>query len=297
MILHEANSFAAPAPLAHFERQGVVRGTEIGPRFGPTRTEMGGFLAYAAEAGWRLTTPIAVPCSPAGPMDANAFAAIRDALVAGTRAAGKVDGVLLGLHGACVAVGEDVGTEVVDRLTDADTLADADTVDVVDGGAPGTREGDEELETLGDQDAVAVVDGDDPGGSDAVADPEIPPEEQSITSIPACASSRATSTIAALSGAADGSASSATASSPAPVAISTNESLVEVSPSMVMRLNEASAASRTRGCSRSGEMLASVATKPSMVAMFGLIMPAPLEMPVIVTRLPAIITTRDAALG
>jgi microcystin degradation protein MlrC len=107
MILHEANSFAAPAPLAHFERQGVVRGAEIGPRFGPTRTEMGGFLAYAAEAGWRLTTPIAVPCSPAGPMDAGAFAAIRDALVAGARAAGKVDGVLLGLHGACVAVGED----------------------------------------------------------------------------------------------------------------------------------------------------------------------------------------------
>ena len=34
-----------------------------------------------------------------------------------------------------------------------------------------------------------------------------------------------------------------------------------------------------------------------MVAMLGLIMPAPLEMPVNVTRLPAIITERDAALG
>ena len=107
MILHEANSFADLAPLAHFERQGVVRGPAIAPRFTPTRTEMGGFLAAAAAEGWRLTTPIAVPCSPAGPMDAPAFAAIRDALVEGTRAAGTLDGVLLGLHGACVAVGED----------------------------------------------------------------------------------------------------------------------------------------------------------------------------------------------
>ena len=107
MILHEANSFAAPAPLAHFERQGVVRGDAIAPRFGPTRTEMGGFLAAGTEQGWSLATPIAVPCSPAGPMGAEAFAAFRDALAEGARAAMPLDGVLLALHGACVAEGED----------------------------------------------------------------------------------------------------------------------------------------------------------------------------------------------
>ena len=44
-------------------------------------------------------------------------------------------------------------------------------------------------------------------------------------------------------------------------------------------------------------MAASVATKPSIVAMLGRIMPAPLAMPVTVTVWPPIWTRRDAALG
>ena len=70
------------------------------------------------------------------------------------------------------------------------------------------------------------------------------------------------------------------------VAMSTKESLVEVSPSMVMRLKDSSAASFTSACISPGAMAASVAMKPSIVAMFGRIMPAPLVMPVIVTVLP-----------
>ena len=45
-ILHEANSFArTPAPLSHFERQGVFLGEAVQHRFSQTRTEMAGFLA------------------------------------------------------------------------------------------------------------------------------------------------------------------------------------------------------------------------------------------------------------
>ena len=80
--------------------------------------------------------------------------------------------------------------------------------------------------------------------------------------------------------------------------MSTKESLVEVSPSIVMRLKLESAASRTRCCSAAGVITASVATKPSIVAMFGRIMPAPLLMPVTVTTVrPPIVTWREAALG
>jgi len=53
---------------------------------------------------------------------------------------------------------------------------------------------------------------------------------------------------------------------------------VEVSPSMVMRLKEASAASLTRRCISSGAMAGTVATRPSIGAMFGRIRPAPLGM-------------------
>src|SRR5437867_11968170 len=75
------------------------------------------------------------------------------------------------------------------------------------------------------------------------------------------------------------------------------ESLVDVSPSIVMRLKGSSAGSCSTVCSSGGAITASVATKPSIVAMFGRIMPAPLAMPVIVTVLPPICTWRDAALG
>src|SRR5882672_10603443 len=79
----------------------------------------------------------------------------------------------------------------------------------------------------------------------------------------------------------------------APVAIRMKESLVEVSPSTLMRLKESSAASVTSLSRARCESAASVATKPSMVAMSGRIMPAPLAMPVTVAP-PA---RRDLALG
>lgn len=102
-VLHEANSFArTPAPLSHFQRQGVFHGEQVAERFSQTRTEMAGFLEAAAEARWRVHTPIAVPCAPAGPMSADAFTQFRDAVLDGVRAAGPLDGVLLSLHGANV---------------------------------------------------------------------------------------------------------------------------------------------------------------------------------------------------
>ncbi|MOA64753.1 hypothetical protein D3C78_1909080 [compost metagenome] len=54
-----------------------------------------------------------------------------------------------------------------------------------------------------------------------------------------------------------------------PVEISMKLSLVEVSPSMVMLLKLRSATSFTSWLSTGRVMAASVATKPSMVAMFG----------------------------
>lgn len=106
-ILHEANSFArTPAPPAHFQRQGVFLGEAVGERFRQTRTEMAGFLAAADQEGWWITTPIAVPCAPAGPMSMEAFVLFRDTLLDGVHAALPLDGVLLALHGANVVEGE-----------------------------------------------------------------------------------------------------------------------------------------------------------------------------------------------
>src|SRR6266571_4686155 len=75
------------------------------------------------------------------------------------------------------------------------------------------------------------------------------------------------------------------------------ESLVEVSPSMLMRLNERAAAWATRCCSASRETAASVEMNPSMVAMSGRIMPAPLAIPVTVTPRLSSRARCDRALG
>src|SRR5262245_14293385 len=68
----------------------------------------------------------------------------------------------------------------------------------------------------------------------------------------------------------------------APVAMRMKESFVEVSPSTLMRLKEASAASATSRSSASCASAASVATNPSIVAMSGRIIPAPFAIPVTV---------------
>ena len=109
-VMHEANSFARRfAPLDHFRRQGVFLGDEIPARFGPTRTEMAGFLEAARAQGWRIETPIAVPTAPEGPVARDAYAFFRDRLAEGARRAMPLDGVLLALHGSMVAEGEDDG--------------------------------------------------------------------------------------------------------------------------------------------------------------------------------------------
>jgi uncharacterized DUF497 family protein len=79
--------------------------------------------------------------------------------------------------------------------------------------------------------------------------------------------------------------------------MTTKESLVEVSPSTVMQLKLWSAASFASCASRPAANPASVATKPSMVAMLGRIMPAPLLMPVTVMILPPSSMTARGGLG
>src|SRR5262249_37213665 len=75
------------------------------------------------------------------------------------------------------------------------------------------------------------------------------------------------------------------------------ESLVDVSPSTVMQLKERCAACATAARSKGSETRASQATNPSMVAMLGWIMPAPLARPVTFTVAAPISIRREAALG
>ena len=82
-----------------------------------------------------------------------------------------------------------------------------------------------------------------------------------------------------------------------PLAANTKLSLVDVSPSIVTRLNDASPISPTSARSTEPASGASVATKASIVAILGAHIPAPFAMPVTVTFVPSTSTRREAAFG
>ena len=72
---------------------------------------------------------------------------------------------------------------------------------------------------------------------------------------------------------------------------------MEVSPSTVTALKVSAVAWTSRSCSTAGVRLASVATKPSRVAMSGAIMPEPLAIPAIRTFTPSISASATVPLG
>ncbi len=74
-------------------------------------------------------------------------------------------------------------------------------------------------------------------------------------------------------------------------------SLVDVSLSTVIALNEGFTPLDSNSCKTGADRFASVKTKASIVAMSGAIMPEPLAMPLILTLCPSISAVAVASLG
>jgi len=105
---HETNTFSRlPTTLDDYRRRWLLQGEAIAPRFRGTRTEIGGLLDYAGKTGWELIPVVAANATPSGKLTRETWETIRDMILAGARAAGKVDGVVLALHGAMVTETED----------------------------------------------------------------------------------------------------------------------------------------------------------------------------------------------
>lgn len=106
-ISHETNSFSpVPTTLDSFrEGEGILEGDELVRQHAGAKTGLGGFLDIAAEERWQVAGTLAAGATPSGNVAPSAHAALRDGLIARLRAAGRVDGVLLHLHGAMCAGG------------------------------------------------------------------------------------------------------------------------------------------------------------------------------------------------
>jgi microcystin degradation protein MlrC len=111
MFSHETNTFSTiPTDRRQFETHDFRYGGEILETFRGTGTCLGGMIDAAAARGATLLPSVAASASPAGPVTREVFAEVRDRLVADVAAAaGRLDGVLLDLHGAMVPEGGEDG--------------------------------------------------------------------------------------------------------------------------------------------------------------------------------------------
>ena len=102
MMEHETNTFSpVPTPLARFGSPDVPTGEEVYRRFKGTGTGLGAFLDIATAEGMEIVTPIGAHAAPSGPVHADAYQTMCDAIC---EAVSKgCDVCFLDLHGAMVA--------------------------------------------------------------------------------------------------------------------------------------------------------------------------------------------------
>jgi microcystin degradation protein MlrC len=104
-ISHETNTYCKEnTGLGDFR---IWRGEEIVARHRGVRSYLGGMIAAAEELGAELVPTLSAEATPSGLIAAEAYAVMRDELLARIGAILPVDAVALALHGAGVAEGVD----------------------------------------------------------------------------------------------------------------------------------------------------------------------------------------------
>lgn len=107
-IWHETNSFSpVKTDLDAFRRYLYLEGEAVISGSKGTNTEIGGMIAAAHDAGIELIPSIYIGAAPSGMVSREVIDLLLARLKADTESAGKLDGVLLALHGAMVAEGID----------------------------------------------------------------------------------------------------------------------------------------------------------------------------------------------
>ncbi|MGH9397243.1 MAG: M81 family metallopeptidase [Terriglobia bacterium] len=120
-IYHESNTFfSQPMTLEKFAEQALHYGPDIFPYWRRTASEMGGFLEGAERFGFELVPTLMAWGWPLGAVASETFETLAGDLVSRIGAAGRLDGVLLSLHGAMVSEGyADADGELLRRVRHA----------------------------------------------------------------------------------------------------------------------------------------------------------------------------------
>lgn len=101
---HETNTFSKLATeLADYESRGLFRGPAIVKAFAGTNTEIAGFLDVAKASGWETILTVAADATPSGKLTQHCYETISGEILDAIAKAGRLDAILLNLHGAMVA--------------------------------------------------------------------------------------------------------------------------------------------------------------------------------------------------
>jgi microcystin degradation protein MlrC len=107
---HETNTFSIlPTTLQSYEARGYVKGDAIVPFFKGTNTEIAAFLDGCAKYGWEPVLSVAADATPSGKLTRDCYETIAGEIISSAEKAGKLDAILLNLHGAMVAEHTDDG--------------------------------------------------------------------------------------------------------------------------------------------------------------------------------------------
>jgi len=110
MFSHETNTFSTlPSDRRQFEARDLRYGGELLEAYRGTGTCLGGMIDVAEARGVTLVPSLAAAAAPAGRVAATFYAETTRRLLADLAAAGRLDGVLLDLHGAMVPEGLEDG--------------------------------------------------------------------------------------------------------------------------------------------------------------------------------------------
>ena len=115
---HETNTFSTVKTTLEDFRP--IYGDEIVETLKGTRSGVGGYIDVLEREGFKYVPTIMAGATPAGPLRNEDYREIVEEIKEGIRGAGKVDGVLLALHGAMIA--EDVPEAEGTLLREVKTL-------------------------------------------------------------------------------------------------------------------------------------------------------------------------------
>ena len=104
--MHESNTFnRALTDRAAFEATSLKVGDAVLHEWGRAHHEVGGFIEGAKRFGYELYPTLMASAMASGPVTGEALDGLVDEIIARVKAAPKLDGLLLALHGAMVAQG------------------------------------------------------------------------------------------------------------------------------------------------------------------------------------------------